>query len=297
MLPAQEYSFADGTVLAGGESLKIWSGKGAKTKAKKAGKNNLYWTARYIWNNSGDEAVLVNEDGDEVSSMEVAPEADPSEGLIEITNLDLEADTVTVTNSSDVDVPLAGWKVVSKTGDQEYAFPAGTVLGAGDSVTVWSGKGAKTKAKKAGKNNLYWTARYIWNNHGDEAGLVNADGDEVSSLSAGEEGTGGVVISELDLKKDTVTISNEGAGAANIGAWTLLSKTGDQEFEFADDMVLEAGESVTLWSGRGAKSRAKKAGENNFFWTARYVWNNNGDEAELRDTEGNVVASLRVDGE
>ena len=117
VLPAQEYSFADGTVLAGGESLKIWSGKGAKTKAKKAGKNNLYWTARYIWNNHGDEAVLVNEHGEEVSSMAVEPEAETPVDVT-ISDLDLLEDTVTVTNNGDGTAELSGWKVLSRTGDQ-----------------------------------------------------------------------------------------------------------------------------------------------------------------------------------
>lgn len=108
---AQEFVFDDDTEIGGGETLTIWSGKRAKSRCNAAGDGNLWWTNRFIWNNDGDTAVLVDAGGDEVSVLAGSP--------VRITDLDLIRDTVTITNTSDRHtISLSGWTLLSDTGSQ-----------------------------------------------------------------------------------------------------------------------------------------------------------------------------------
>jgi len=70
---------------------------------------------------------------------------------------------------------MTGWRLWSVTGDQTYFFPPGYVLGAGGWVRVHSGPDAVDSPP----SDLRWTRRYIWNNEGDEARLLDARGSEV----------------------------------------------------------------------------------------------------------------------
>lgn len=42
---------------------------------------------------------------------------------------------------------------------QEYAFDDAATIAAGGTFTIWSGKGADTKAAQAGAGNAFWTLR------------------------------------------------------------------------------------------------------------------------------------------
>lgn len=66
----------------------------------------------YIWNNNGDSARLVNDEGVTVSTVTATP---PN---VVITALDLVADNVVITNKGTGTTSLKGWKLISKTGDQ-----------------------------------------------------------------------------------------------------------------------------------------------------------------------------------
>ena len=70
---------------------------------------------------------------------------------------------------------MSGWKVESVIGGQWYSFPTGYALAVGADVRVHSGPDAVDSPP----TDLRWTGSYIWNNDGDEARLVNAEGMEV----------------------------------------------------------------------------------------------------------------------
>jgi len=70
---------------------------------------------------------------------------------------------------------MTGWKIHSVVGNQWYPVPYGYVLTAGDDVRVHSGPDAEDDPP----TDLKWTTRYIWNNDGDEARLIDAQGREV----------------------------------------------------------------------------------------------------------------------
>ena len=112
---------------------------------------------------------------------------------LSLSELDLKQDSVTVVNNSPQECSLDGCSLRSSTGGQEYNFPQGTRLaGSGGRLTVWSGAKNKSKAKQArrsagGSADLFWTARYIWNDHGDGAILLGPEAEELDRITATAE--------------------------------------------------------------------------------------------------------------
>ena len=161
---------------------------------------------------------------------------------LSLEDLDLRQDCFTVTNNSPHARSLDGCSVKSAAGGQVFKFPRGTQLpGGGGRVTVWSGSKNKNKAKQSkrggGRSDIFWTARYVWNDNGDTAILcgpgekeldrltaeiifeqqtesVHAEGDDESRVAAPESSVDSFLfIANLDLLQERVTICNGGAHA------------------------------------------------------------------------------------
>ena len=77
------------------------------------------------------------------------------------------AETATIINSGTADLDLSGWVLVSVRGDQRYSIPDGTMIPAGGSLVIASGDAS---------GDLIWTTENMWNNEGDPAQLLDADG-------------------------------------------------------------------------------------------------------------------------
>jgi hypothetical protein len=84
-------------------------------------------------------------------------------------NTSLNAEYVTIKNTSSTARSLTGWTLRDKTG-YTYTFPKFT-LKAGASVKVRTGKGTASSY-----NRYYNFTWYVWNNGGDTAYLKNASG-------------------------------------------------------------------------------------------------------------------------
>ncbi len=80
-------------------------------------------------------------------------------------------------------------------------------------------------------------------------------------------------------------ITNVRAQTLDLSGWTLVSVTGNQRFTFPAGTKLAPGKTITVVSGPRAQ-----AGPGVLVWTRRYVWNNQGDAAELWDRQGQLVA-------
>jgi beta-lactamase superfamily II metal-dependent hydrolase len=94
-----------------------------------------------------------------------------------ITALDKAGEVVTLSATGD----LAGWKVVSLTGNQSFAFPEGFV-GSGV-VRVKSGTAMFVNTA----SDLWWTSASIWLNTGnDDAALVDCNGVTVQTFDDGQ---------------------------------------------------------------------------------------------------------------
>ncbi len=98
--------------------------------------------------------------------------------------------------------------------------------------------------------------------------------------------SGSVNISYLNLETEVVRIKNTGEENRDLSGWKLVSVQGQQTFHFPADTIIKAGEAISVVAGPDATS-----GSNQFVWDDWYIWNNNGDPAELYDAEGNLVSS------
>ncbi len=97
-------------------------------------------------------------------------------------------------------------------------------------------------------------------------------------------GGGGLIVS-VDLAGEEVVLINEGDRPVDLSGWVLISVTGNQRFTFPAGTVLEPGGRLVVRSGPNASP-----GPGVLIWTSTYVWNNQGDPAELRDASGRLVA-------
>ncbi|MFW6121426.1 MAG: lamin tail domain-containing protein [Petrotogales bacterium] len=86
-----------------------------------------------------------------------------------ISYIDYESDPeyIKLKNISDKTINLAGWRIVSRIGNQEYRFK-NLELKPGYVVTLYSGHSAEKNV---------WTNQFIWNNEGDVAYLYDDEGN------------------------------------------------------------------------------------------------------------------------
>ncbi|WP_243300438.1 S-layer homology domain-containing protein [Bacillus litorisediminis] len=99
----------------------------------------------------------------------------------------------------------------------------------------------------------------------------------------------GVVITNVNLDTEVVTIKNNGTSAVELTGWKLVSVVGKQTYTFPSDYSLAAGATVYITSGPSAKDQPPTY----LKWTGSYIWNNDGDEAELYNTEGVKVSEYK----
>ncbi len=95
--------------------------------------------------------------------------------------LDLNGESVTLTNVGLEPVELGGWTVKDESSSHRYVFGPGTVVAPGASIVVRSGCGADTA------DEVFWcqTGSAIWNNRGDTAFLLDPSGNIAASRSYG----------------------------------------------------------------------------------------------------------------
>jgi len=209
-------------------------------------------------------------------------------GHISIQHLDLVGDFVTIINTGLDTVDISEWKLKSLVGSQSFSFPKGTPLNAGCSVTVWSGPHSETKGHPP--SSFHWTKKSIWNDKGDSAELLNAEGKSVSKKEEKPpKYEASMAIQKLDLIGDFVTIVNKGSKDQDLTNWFIKSIIGSQRFVFPKGTVLKCGTTISVWSGKEADKRQNPP--TSYFWTKKFIWNNDGDSCALYNAEGDVVSS------
>jgi len=92
-----------------------------------------------------------------------------------------------------------------------------------------------------------------------------------------------VAITAVDLKGETVTITNSGSSPVNLAGWILTDEGAKHSYTFSGTS-LPSGGSVTIASGTA---------NGDIKWTSANVWNNDGDTAYLYDSSGNLVSQRR----
>ncbi len=104
-----------------------------------------------------------------------------------------------------------------------------------------------------------------------------------------------VVVLDVDLVGEVVTLANQGSASLDMTGWTLVSDVGSQVFQFPDGFVLAPDATVLVTSGPDGYSEPPAVLQ----WlradgspSRGYVWNNDGDPAHLRDGQGEVVSTF-----
>ncbi len=93
-----------------------------------------------------------------------------------------EADEyIQISNEGTAPVDLSGWRVNAGDGGQNYTFPDGTTINAGQTIRVYTNQ---VHAESGGFS--FGSKQSIWNNKGDVGYLYNARGDEVASHPYGD---------------------------------------------------------------------------------------------------------------
>ncbi|MBS1252621.1 MAG: hypothetical protein MAG451_01662 [Anaerolineales bacterium] len=82
-----------------------------------------------------------------------------------------------------------------------------------------------------------------------------------------------------------VRIENAGTEAQDLTGWHLLSGVGQERYDFPAGHMLQPEAFVRIHSGPDATNDPPF----DMLWTAEYVWDDEGDRAELYDSEGRLV--------
>ncbi|MHB0877929.1 MAG: lamin tail domain-containing protein [Anaerolineae bacterium] len=101
-----------------------------------------------------------------------------------------------------------------------------------------------------------------------------------------------VVISQYGggQKPEFIAITNRGSTDVTMTGWRLESvERGDEEqtYTFPDGYVIAAGTTIKVYSGEGAPSSPADG----LLWVTQNMWRNEGDEARLYDSTGQMVSS------
>lgn len=102
-----------------------------------------------------------------------------------------------------------------------------------------------------------------------------------------------VVIQDVNLETEVVTIGNGGNAPQEMTGWTLISEVGGQVFRFPNGFILAVGATVQITSGPNGYSDPPAALQwLNVDGTPRIanVWNNDGDPATLKNAAGANVS-------
>jgi hypothetical protein len=90
-----------------------------------------------------------------------------------------------------------------------------------------------------------------------------------------------------------VEIRNNGSGSQSLNGWQIVSVRGSQTFDFPNGIILGVNQTLRVHSGPGAINNPP----GDLFWSTAFLWNNDGDKAELRDDQGIVRdTSCYLDG-
>lgn len=124
----------------------------------------------------------------------------------------------------------------------------------------------------------------------DAAGNEATSEDKTFSTTSGEEPPEtNVHIQNVDLASnpEVATIANSGAASVDMTGWRLVSTVGNQQYNFPDSFELGAGDTVQVVSGGNATDNPPTR----LLWTNGYIWNNEGDPAELYDATDTLVST------
>jgi hypothetical protein len=91
--------------------------------------------------------------------------------------------------------------------------------------------------------------------------------------------------SNASLNGEYIRLTNKRSTVVNLKGYYVRDKAG-YVYSFTSDFKVAAGNSVTIYTGKGTNSSTKR-----YWGRSWYVWNNDGDTAYLRNPSGSLVDS------
>ena len=89
-----------------------------------------------------------------------------------------------IRNEGAAGVDISGWSLDAGDRGQQLVFPQGTVIGAGNSITVWTHRG---DTDPEDSHFSFERKSSVWNNKGDIGRLLDAEGELISEVAYGSE--------------------------------------------------------------------------------------------------------------
>ncbi|WP_276301891.1 lamin tail domain-containing protein [Halorussus lipolyticus] len=215
------------------------------------------------------------------------PDSGSSDYSVSIPNINPDGSTlndeyVDIRNDGSSSLDMTGWLLEDEAGN-DYQFPDGFSLGAGETVRVHSGSGTDSST------DLYWGGSYIWNNDSDTAYLYDSSG--ATAVTKSYPNDGGSTDSQIAVKNlsedgstlngEYVDFENTGSSSQDMTGWVVEDEAGNS-YQFPDNFTLDAGATVRLHSGDGTDSST------DLYWGGSYIWNNGGDTCYLYDASGSL---------
>lgn len=213
-----------------------------------------------------------------------------SENEILRKNFDLRADVLKVghhgssssTSKQFLNSVLPKYAVISVGKDNSYGHPTKTTLdtlkNAGATIYRTDEKGTII-CKSDGK-----TLSFEFQKGQTQAPKPAATPTPKAGTTPAPSAQGKVVIADVDLAGEVVTLKNTSSANVDLTGWKLVSVAGNQTYYFPDGCIIKAGSTLTIASGNAS---------GDLKWTSASIWNNKGDPAELYDNNGNLVASKK----
>jgi len=96
-----------------------------------------------------------------------------------------------------------------------------------------------------------------------------------------------VFIKNLDCEEELLVLKNNKEEDVDLSNWKIISVVGNQEFIFPENTIIKSDEIIKVKSGRYAENDAKT-----LIWSKAYIWNDDGDKAELYDNKGILIDSF-----
>lgn len=296
------YVFEDGTTVASGAWLRIYSGSGTDSSTKKYQGN-----ASGILNNTSDTVAVQTNDGHTVDAF-AWPCAGPCGPMpsVEITAVNYDApgsdatnpngEWVKIENVGSPNVDLKGWQFTVGTSEFEQLNSlASRVLSNGESLTVYMGSGANSS------NLMYWQEPSgILSNTGSVVKLKTPHRDVASCFAWGtvtcpgdDDPAAGLVLNAnydaagndgTNPNGEWVNIRNDGGSSIDLDGYVVRSWPYSVTLD--TNSTINPGERMRIYIGSGSTNRLKKR-----FGRSGGVLNNGGDAVQLRNPDGDLVLS------
>ncbi|MFW7522950.1 lamin tail domain-containing protein [Vibrio ostreicida] len=188
-------------------------------------------------------------------------------------------------NRGELTINISGWRIEAGSPDQTFIFPEGSFLLPDESLNV----------ETLGNGQFSFDSNQpIWNNRGDVARLIDAQGALISSFAYGNKAHQYVTISHIhvDGKKyrtegdEFVELINLSEHRIDLDGWQLEAMGNRSRFVFQFGAKLEAFTGIKVFTQKSPL----EADEYSFDSTVA-IWNNQSGGCRLLDYQNSEVSS------